>query len=362
MLGVLLVVAASGYYNVFYSRVPPFRSEWGLLFTSNRVGSDNDIFLFQNGRVRWLTQNDVMERDAVWSPDGVHVLYSGYGGDSVGLYLLNIETGETKRLTDSSSGGVFSPDGEKIAFTSNRRDPGGYPTDLYVLTLNPQRTLTRVTPEMGEISNASWSPSSTQLVFGYAPYDADGRARSSRDIYTADLTESPPVLRNLTNAPNNFDTMPVWSPDGVHITFISDRDGQQNTHLLTVATGETRLLLPPSLLANRVAAWSADGRRVAVPAYSGSAAVTNGLDLFIVDVYQPDAPPVRLTSTEMNETQPTWSPDGSQIAFVHDQRITGRFMYAGRCEVVVVDLASRIQQQVLRAQEGICDTAPQWQP
>jgi Tol biopolymer transport system component len=70
----------------------------------------------------------------------------------------------------------------------------------------------------------------------------------------------------------------------------------------------------------------------------------------------------QIISNPMQDIQPAWSPDSEMLAFVHDQRMTGRFVYAGKCEVMLYDMRMHIQQPLASVAEGVCDTAPQWRP
>lgn len=83
------------------------------LFIMNKDGSD----------IRQITRN--IERiggRSSWSPDGISlVFYAGPQGDR-DIYLVNIETRETMRLTfgGNNAGPCFSPDGKWIVFSSSR--------------------------------------------------------------------------------------------------------------------------------------------------------------------------------------------------------------------------------------------------
>ncbi|HXK50825.1 MAG TPA: hypothetical protein PKW56_10205, partial [Clostridiales bacterium] len=60
-----------------------------------------------------------------WSKDGEHICFTGLKDGFSDIYLYTIETGELKKLTDdiySDNEPRFSPDGTKIAFSSDRLD------------------------------------------------------------------------------------------------------------------------------------------------------------------------------------------------------------------------------------------------
>jgi Tol biopolymer transport system component len=86
--------------------------------------------------------------DPDWSPDGTRIAFTSYR-DGFGrtcfhecaisgeIYVLDVESGETERLTESEANDVspaWSPDGSLVAFTSDRSDPEAHENEIYVMT------------------------------------------------------------------------------------------------------------------------------------------------------------------------------------------------------------------------------------
>ena len=64
--------------------------------------------------------------DPAWSPDGQKIAFSSERDDALNIYVMNADGSDVARLTDNSTGGrepAWSPDGRKIAFASDRHDP-----------------------------------------------------------------------------------------------------------------------------------------------------------------------------------------------------------------------------------------------
>jgi TolB protein len=92
----------------------------------------------------------------VWSPDGKELAVSLMKGDQWDIYVVTVDTGEVRRLTDGPGNNLFatwSPDGRWIAFSS-RRDGN---TDIYMMRRDGSE-LTRLTDNPEVDTRPIWSP------------------------------------------------------------------------------------------------------------------------------------------------------------------------------------------------------------
>jgi WD40-like Beta Propeller Repeat len=105
------------------------------------------------------------------------------------------------------------------------------------------------------------------------------------------------------------------------IAFSSDRDGNFEIYSMNPdGSGVTRLTNDPG--ADCLAAWSADGRRIAFQSDRGTAgpttcprpSQTSNFDLYVMDANGTN--PVKVTNDLAVKSVPTWSPDDSEIAFI----------------------------------------------
>lgn len=160
------------------------------------------------------------------SPDGNQVVFfSEKDLFSTELFLADARTGELEdRLTSSAtnrhfetlnfmeSGGSWSPDGRRVAFTVT--EDGRH--KIVVVNANDQSVERKIDfgmDRVDEISNPSWSPDGESLVFS-------GLKDGWTNLYTVNVRSE--ELAQLTEG-RHADINPVWSPDGDKILFSSDR-------------------------------------------------------------------------------------------------------------------------------------------
>lgn len=107
-----------------------------------------DIFLVNSsgGQARSLTTHVNHESHPVWSPDGESIAYASDRHGNFDIFLIPASGGTSKRLTHHSADDIpsaFSADGEGILFSSARTDPAysrmfpsGRMTELYTVSIS----------------------------------------------------------------------------------------------------------------------------------------------------------------------------------------------------------------------------------
>ena len=203
-----------------------------LAFTSYRGGTpalwERDI---GSGRDRVLSNRSGLNITPAYAPDGRIAFAATVSGNTE---VVALEGGTVRALTQGrrfdSLSPTFSPDGERIAFVSNRL---GEP-QIYVMTPGGEaRMVSEYTyGRPGYSTSPDWSPQGQWIVYHtraggshqIAVVGADGRGR-----------------RLLTNQGTNED--PSWAPDGRHVVFASpNRDGG-GLFVLDTVSGRIRPLV-----------------------------------------------------------------------------------------------------------------------
>ena len=206
-------VTANGSLNITPSWSPDGRA---LSYISYREGAPALYlaFLYQ-GRGEKLV-GDFQSFTPAWSPDGRWIAFTSNRDGQSEIYLAAVDGGELRRLTDNRAIDVaptWSPNGRTIAFTSDRTGaPQIYTMDRDGLNLR------RVSFEGSYNDSPAWSPSRQHSEIAYA----SRIERRPFDIVVHDFETR--QTRQLTTGRGSNES-PSWAPNGLHITFASNRAG-----------------------------------------------------------------------------------------------------------------------------------------
>lgn len=159
-----------------------------------------------NGKIRKVLDIDVSQPSApAWSPDGRQVAFGGYGDGRFDIFTIDVESGALDRITNDDifdGAPVYDPDGESIVLTSVVGDSG----KLFRIALDAPDERQQLTFGASNETDAVFSPDGERLYFTSDRTDAD-------NIYGLDLASG--ELTQHTNAVTNcYQPSVLAAPDG----------------------------------------------------------------------------------------------------------------------------------------------------
>ena len=319
----ILVPVSSGTY---YILVEAYRSTTDYTLDVRNLSSASNI-------ATNLTQNASDDWIPVWSPDGQRIAFASNRDGNTEVYVMDADGSEPTNLTQNADTDgwnlVWSPDGQHIAFTSERDGN----TEVYVMA-DDGSDPTNLTQSDGDDWAPVWSSDGQRIAFAS---NRDGNT----EVYVMADDGSDPT--NLTQSDGD-DWAPVWSSDGQRIAFASNRDG--NTEVYVMADdGSDPTNLTQSDGDDWAPVWSSDGQRIAFASNRDG-----NTEVYVMDA--DGSEPTRLTYHFSGEWAPVWSPDGQRIAFLSNRD--------GNTEVYIVDGDATNPTNL--TQNAGDDWAPVWSP
>ena len=216
-----------------------------------------------------------------------------------------------------------SPDGTQFVFAVSQVSLTGVPqNDLYIVNRNGMN-MRQLTSMPGLEDYPQWSPDGAKILFRA---NVGGRS----DIYTINVDGS--GMTNITaNTPADFTDRrePAWSPDGTKIAFIAARSGLHKVWTIGV-DGSNLTQITTDAGFDITPTFSPDGSKIAFTRYN-AANTQLGDDILVVSAN--GGTPTRFALAGDQRT-PAWSPNGSLIAFAGNE-VAGQartFIYTMRAD------------------------------
>jgi dipeptidyl aminopeptidase/acylaminoacyl peptidase len=297
-----------------------------IAFISNMSGRNN-LWLVpaEGGWPVQLTVSDQRQSSPAWSPDGKWIAYqSDYDGDEQwDIFLVSPKTGKVVNLTSTREiaelNPTWSPDGRYLAYEVKPKTSAAYEIDIYDTLMREVKHLTTGTPQDKSNSNPIWSKDGKYIVYTqeqakgtdsniFIAEVATGKSalltpHEGEQRYSADDISPMPgkdmdFVLVTSNAANGYENVGIlefyerggaatgvfhpgpikwlthdkweirggeFSPDGKHITFSANVDGNEDIYLHHLATGKSTALPIPKGVNEPVGGHSAftkDGSRL----------------------------------------------------------------------------------------------------
>lgn len=204
----------------------------GVFFGGDRQQADIWLMRHDGSDRINLTENRQMNNGVgSFSPDGKSLVFRSSRNGNFDLYLMDIDSGEVKQLTDDPAKQnfpVFSPDGTSIAFTSDvdaTEDRFGFRTvDIYLLQLQEDSSpgeIRRITNDPGHDSHPWFSPDGEWIVY------------SSEQ---AGITDEEPLVQEILFAPQMYgEVFAIRLSDGLTLRLTHNKWEEGNAFWLAPA-------------------------------------------------------------------------------------------------------------------------------
>ncbi len=270
-----------------------------ILFLSTRDGSPELYAMSANDEaVQRLTENDLSETWAAFSPDGQHIAFIVRGSDERdGLYIMQSDGTDVHRLTPGVINGEpsWSADSQRLVFTRC-----GEIVDCVALVID----LDGVLYPLANSGYAAWSPDGEWIVLN--------RQGDNREIYF--VSPNGDAHRPVTaNTPTTGFRYLRWSTDGQTLSYWAQDDEQDTDQwTLTMLDVETQSVRCQAQAQQHVAIfwgdWSPDGQSFAFFSQN-----QGQLSLQVIN----SACEVQAEIEQIG--WPVWSPDGEMLLVIRNR-------------------------------------------
>jgi Tol biopolymer transport system component len=314
IVALALAVAAGGFVfavRAFQDGRPPVPAApvGDGLIAFSRGGDEAGLYVMNpdGTEVRRLT-TEVVDTAPAWSPDGSSIAFvRGFWDPNAGIYVMAADGSDLHRITDGGLSDdapeidpAWSPDGSRIAFA---RESGN--TDIYAVSRDGTG-VTRLTDSPVMEYRPAWSPDGSRIAFVGYDVAAGGKPPSSVRLYVMNADG----IGVTDVGPENADG-PSWSPDGSEIAYVDTESGSIMA-IRPDGSGQRRILDVAALVGGMHlvydVAWSPDGTKLAF------AAGPDDRDTHIYVVNRDGSGLTQLTDGPAPDVDPTWQPvpgDGS---------------------------------------------------
>jgi Tol biopolymer transport system component len=339
-----------------------------------KAASDIGVVDVATQQLHWVTRDNVLDMNPIWSPSGDALYFSSARGGGINIWRISVSargapTGQPQQLTTGAGDDITpapSPDGTRLTFSVRGFDSDVWRLPVDPVTGRPRGAAEAVSRTTRVESRGSWSPDMARIAFNsdrrgdmnlwvrdlasgaeqqltrgpggdyQANWSPDGRAiaffsarSGNADIWSVPATGGAPVQLTTDRA---TDTNPFYSPDGKSIAFMSDRRGRLEVWLMNADGTSQRPVSDLRAYGGHFIAWAADGRSVVVPVETvGERKI---VQVSLADGTTTEFPPI-LSGGHMS-----WSPNHRSIMDVRGHRDLWVYPLDGRAAYKVFDFGT----------------------
>ena len=238
MIGtILLLLTASSWAqtNPLWMRYPSI-SPNGKTIAFNYMGDIYKVDAKGGDAIR-LTSHSAYDYHAIWSPDGNKIAFASDRNGNFDIFIMSADGGTPKRLTTNSTKEIpssFTPNGKSVLFSAaiadsykNAMYPKGYLSELYSVPVKGGReTQILTTPA----EDARYNKAMTQLIYtdkkaGENAWRKHHTSAVARDIRAFDIKSGKHIFLSTFKGE---DRQPIFNADESAIYYLSEKSGSFN--------------------------------------------------------------------------------------------------------------------------------------
>jgi dipeptidyl aminopeptidase/acylaminoacyl peptidase len=287
-----------------------------VAFISNMSGRNNIwVVPAEGGWPVQLTVSDQRQAAPAWSPDGKWIAYqSDYDGDEQwDIFLVSPKTGRVVNLTQTREiaelNPTWSPDGRYLAYEVKPKTSAAYEIDVYDMVMREVKHVTTNTPQDKGNVNPIWSKDGKSIV--YTQEQAKG---TDSNIFIADVATGQSTLLTPHDGEKRFTANDI-SPDDKRVLVSSNGlNGYENAGLLDIATKKIDWLTKDKWEI-RGGEFSPDGKHVTF-----TANVDGNEEIYLHDLPtgKSSALPIPKGTNEPAGGHSAYTPDGQRLLYYHN--------------------------------------------
>ncbi len=276
-----------------------------LLFSSDYSGNQNIYILNGKGKVN-LTEKNGINLCPVWSHDGEKIAFLSNRTGNFDIFVMNSNGTNQINLSDSPENNYcpsWSPDSSRLAYTS-RVDTG---ESIFIINGDGTGKIQITNGKDWKDTKPLWSYDGSKIAFM-------STRRGNNDIYT--INPDTMELVKLTGNGLNISDF-LWSPDGKYIAFIAKNDKKSDLYIMN-SNGTMVTNLTNDNGTEYDFSWSHDGRKIA---FCTTEYTENTANICIIDI--DSGQKTSITSDGIWKSHLSWSDDSTKILFCSGTKAPG---------------------------------------
>jgi tricorn protease len=266
-------------------------------------GQANQLYIFdlESYETKKITDSERASRDPMWIGD--KIFFDSDRDGHFNLYAYDVPAGKATQVTFEKTWDIRWPSSDRKGRIIYEQDGELH---IFDVASGKAQKISITVPDDGvgsrpsHISAANWiesaalSPKGERVVFS---------ARG--DIFSAPVEKG--ATRNLTKSSGAHDKAPSWSPDGSKIAYISDRTGEEEIYVEPQdGSGSAEQVTQGGKAMRYDPDWSPDGKQIAFSDKDGRLFVVTLADKKLTEVAHSKLGEIRDNN---------WSPRGNYLAF-----------------------------------------------